>query len=532
MAVAAADAIGQLRDELDRLAADPDIEPADRVAQLRDLRSDLAFLTGTCDRYIADQELLREGSALDRVREYLGAREDADARGVLLDRGMATPEQLDAAGLLSHDELDRRVQDGTVEEAIVGVAHLFDAGKHPRGRGGKFATTGGHPVEKGRKGQTLHIAGQATSGGHPGRGEPARPDVVPGPHPGKGLDRGDKPNAQLYRGRQLAGQEHPFESVERPLRLGGIRSPAVRAELGSAVDTREKHSIPASPGTTGGKTVYSKEQEAKHRQWIEELYADGGRGDNIPAEPMPEGERQQVFVSGGPASGKSSADEYMPDVGTPQGKAAAAKRDDIPESRKKLAGSVEIDQDWFKKKIDEFVHLAAQHDPYASDAAHREAADVAHQARVEAMKRGYNVVTQGTGNSGPGQFAQKIVEAKKAGYRTHAFGVSAPTDVAMERAQGRAAATGRAVPEEGLRAMHANVSRRWKDVEAIAPKYLDSLQLFDLREDSRKGGKVHQMQHLDPNTRELVADNPELLQEFRDKESENQGELIRDPSYV
>lgn len=290
---------------------------------------------------------------------------------------------------------------------------------------------------------------------------------------------------------------------ERPLHLGGVRTPAVRAELGSMRDTREKYSVPASPGTTGKSgMVYSAERAQKHRNWIESLFAEAG------AKPQPKGQRHVVAVAGGPASGKSSADEFMP----------------------KHPNAVEIDQDYFKSRIDEFRSLAKQQDPYASDAVHAEAADVAEQARREALKRGFNIVLQGTGDSGDGQFAAKLKEMHEGGHKIHAFYVSAPTDVAIGRAQSRAAATGRAVPEAGLRAMHANVSREFENVAAIAGKHLDSLDVFDSREDSRKGGKVHRMLHLEKG--KLVEDDPKLAAEFRAKSKEDPGKLIGTRDYV
>ena len=284
---------------------------------------------------------------------------------------------------------------------------------------------------------------------------------------------------------------------KRKLRFGQPRTPLVDQVLGRAQDTRELHSIDAG----NGRRLYSPERTARHRQWIEQALAGGVT--------QPEGSRHMLFVAGGPASGKSSAEEYMPQ---------------IPDA-------IEIDQDTFKKMIPEYQTLAGAHDPYASDAVHEEAADLAFRAREEAMRRGLNVIVQGTGNSGPGQFAGKIKEAMANGYKAHVFGVSAPVHVAMERAKYRADKEGRAVPEGPMRAMHANVSRRWKEVEALAPD-LESLQLWDSREDTRKGGKARLMQHLDPKTGELVVDDPKLLSEFRAKAREHAAQPVIGRSYV
>lgn len=111
-------AVLKLSDLLDQTASDPSSDPGDRVASLRVLRADLASLVGQADRYIADQELEREGAAIGRVHDHLAARENAQVRSRMLSQGLSTPEHLDAAGLLDDDELDRRVADGTIEEMV------------------------------------------------------------------------------------------------------------------------------------------------------------------------------------------------------------------------------------------------------------------------------------------------------------------------------------------------------------------------------------------------------------------------------
>jgi hypothetical protein len=122
----ASGAIADLQGQLDQAVSDPSLDPAARVKQLRGLRSDIATLLGQADRYMADLEKQREGEAIDRVAGYIRAREDADLRGDLVDRAQAAPEALDAAGLLSHNELDRRLADGTFEEAVLARQEPLD----------------------------------------------------------------------------------------------------------------------------------------------------------------------------------------------------------------------------------------------------------------------------------------------------------------------------------------------------------------------------------------------------------------------
>lgn len=116
-------AVSKLSALLNETASDSTADPVERLANLRGLRTDLAALVGQADTYIADQQAIREASAMDRIHDHVGARENANVRSLMLVKGMSTPEQLTAAGFLDHDDLDRRVMDGTIEEAVVGSAY-------------------------------------------------------------------------------------------------------------------------------------------------------------------------------------------------------------------------------------------------------------------------------------------------------------------------------------------------------------------------------------------------------------------------
>jgi hypothetical protein len=149
-----ADALASFADELNRVAGDGTLDPAQRVAALRSLRDELAFLLGSADRYLGTLNLQREAAAIGRVRERVAARESADAREAVLDQGLLAPEVLDAAGVPSHEELDGRIADGTIEEALIGLVRPFSRSIRPKRRSGL-------PLDRALKGRV----GNGLSGG-------------------------------------------------------------------------------------------------------------------------------------------------------------------------------------------------------------------------------------------------------------------------------------------------------------------------------------------------------------------------------
>lgn len=149
----------------------PGLAPGERLAMLRSLRERINTLLGEADTYIGDVELLREAEFLTIAEAVLKVRQNATIRADLIARGMATPEDLDAAGYLSHEDLDHLREEGRLIESVeailafadeqtrleegifdtfkakvqstFGVGDLihFDPDKHPRDRNGKFRKT-------------------------------------------------------------------------------------------------------------------------------------------------------------------------------------------------------------------------------------------------------------------------------------------------------------------------------------------------------------------------------------------------------
>lgn len=159
----------------------------------------------------------------------------------------------------------------------------------------------------------------------------------------------------------------------------------------------------------------------------------------------PEEHPEALFMAGGSGSGKSTVLEQM---------------DDAPE------GYVSLNPDLVKEMLPEYEEMKAAGDPNAAAFVHEESSDITKDLTKETIARRYNMVVDGTGDSGEGKFLGKIQAAEKAGYSTRVVVVDIPTEEALKRAQARARRTGRMVPEHFLRAVHSSVSARhleWRD---------------------------------------------------------------------
>jgi len=107
---------------------------------------------------------------------------------------------------------------------------------------------------------------------------------------------------------------------------------------------------------------------------------------------------------------------------------------------------------------------------------HEEASHIGKQLRIAAGKR--NILLDGTGDSSLENLGGKVAMMRATGHSIVAEYVNAPTDVALERAQQRAARTGRQVPVTVLRETHAAVSRVFP--EAVRQGLFDRARLWDV----------------------------------------------------
>lgn len=189
------------------------------------------------------------------------------------------------------------------------------------------------------------------------------------------------------------------------------------------------------------------ERAQLHRDIIDQLLGD--------VQPNPQG-KQFFFMGGGTASGKSSMIKHL---------------DNFPQAGE----AVFIDSDHVKTLLPEYQDKLAQGSPDAAMHVHAESLMIAAIARQKAMRRGLDVVLDGTGAGSPGTVIGKINEAKNDGYRTVAAYANVPVAVAIARSEARGKKTGRFVPHSIIRVRHASVSSTF---ETVAPNF-DDMSLFD-----------------------------------------------------
>ncbi|MET0602942.1 MAG: hypothetical protein ABW167_13240 [Baekduia sp.] len=144
------DDLAGLAQQLNGLATDASQTPEERVAALRRFRESVldareatgpphygeyTTLAGQADTYISANELQREASAMDGTLDLARVREDAEIRDVLIAQGVATADEMDAAGWPSHAGLDAAAEDGSLEEVAVGQWKEL----HPQATMGQFS---------------------------------------------------------------------------------------------------------------------------------------------------------------------------------------------------------------------------------------------------------------------------------------------------------------------------------------------------------------------------------------------------------
>lgn len=129
-----------------------------RLRELRQLQEDLTGLLDRARRAAWVVQIEDDSMPAHVRRDLLTLRESADLREELLARHLYEPGTLDEMGLLSHEDIDRCIENDVLEEAIsigglVGGALSRFNQIHTRGRGGRFADKPGTPSPpKGRPG--------------------------------------------------------------------------------------------------------------------------------------------------------------------------------------------------------------------------------------------------------------------------------------------------------------------------------------------------------------------------------------------
>jgi len=149
-----------------------------------------------------------------------------------------------------------------------------------------------------------------------------------------------------------------------------------------------------------------------------------------------------------------------------------------------LSNFVMIDSDAIKGDLPEYQEMLKNKDNTAAAVAHEESSYLAKQLHDRAGKGKFNVVLDGTGDSGINSVMKKVEKMREHGAKVVAHYVTVDTETAMQRNRERYKKTGRYVPEEMLRWAHKNVSEIVP--ELIKRKAFDEFTLWDTNDTSKR----------------------------------------------
>lgn len=120
-------ALEDLTAQLDGIAGDTSLSPAEKTASLSSLRERVNDVVGYADRLIIQQHRQREGAAAVGVRDQMLARRRADLHEAALGAGESAAE-LEESALLSHATLDQLREEGLEGEALERLEGEFPGG--------------------------------------------------------------------------------------------------------------------------------------------------------------------------------------------------------------------------------------------------------------------------------------------------------------------------------------------------------------------------------------------------------------------
>jgi predicted ABC-type ATPase len=115
-----------------------------------------------------------------------------------------------------------------------------------------------------------------------------------------------------------------------------------------------------------------------------------------------------------------------------------------------LGDHVHIDPDQIKDQLPEYRAAVKNGYRAAAKIAHAESAHIAERIRAESMRRGLNVLVDGTG-ADLDSFLPKLKQLRDHGYKVTLLMPYVPETMAVKRAIHRAQTTGRWVPEQIIR---------------------------------------------------------------------------------
>ena len=267
------------------------------------------------------------------------------------------------------------------------------------------------------------------------------------------------------------GERPPWDppldpTIEQRLRMEKLdqyppKGPAAKKLLGAAKDTQDLHSYVDRQGVRH----YSAERLKLHKAIIDYFLSQhsgeptfdkplGKKGKRLTAKAKP----AVLFLAGGTATGKSSVLTQAIETGS-------LGEEFIPEDH------VMINADLVKQMLPEFEQLAEVGERAASGVVHEESSDLAAEIRAETVRRKFNMVVDGTGDSGRAKFMRKLWGAADEGYDVRVFMVDLPVNVAIERAVLRGDIEGRYVPVPEIERSHYGSSARhldWRELDIVS----------------------------------------------------------------
>jgi predicted ABC-type ATPase len=245
-----------------------------------------------------------------------------------------------------------------------------------------------------------------------------------------------------------------------PLPAGGPGAP--RPGMGDGVRITDSMAKDMASGSGGphlvkndkGEWQFTPERQALHDQIVNDAVSGVPRSDDP----------TYYMMGGGPGTGKSTV--------------LNSGLVDVP--REGSGKAVEVNADKIRTEIPEYQTMIQDRDPNAAAFTHEESSYVGKRIQAAAIERKQDIVLDGTGDSKVESVNAKIDAARANGYKVSAVYVTAPTDVAFERAKARALdpnsdSFGRIVPETVLRKTHAGVSAVFPQVATN----FDSVSLWD-----------------------------------------------------
>lgn len=324
--------------------------------------------------------------------------------------------------------------------------------KHPRDHG-KFSSKPGAKGQPKPAGKAAQPAAQAPAKATP---QASRPDAS---HAAQAISRGDDHT------------EHVVAFAKSAL-AAGMKGPEVRAHVQAAVD---KHYPPANQDAKNTQARYrtpSGEYTPERKLLHDRIVSTMLHG----AQPA-EGKPEAHFMGGGPASGKSTI-----------------IKSGIVQWPK---GHVLVDPDWAKWQLPEMITGTPAGDDEAASYVHMESVDIGDKGRAAVYHAKAHALVDGTGDGSYDLMAERVREARSAGYAAHAHYVTISTEEAIKRSEVRAKLEKRAVPEQAIREKHRSVSQI--ALRAMQEGLFDTAEVWDtevpqgtppIRIASAQGGKI------------------------------------------